>query len=329
MYDFRAAGIGQDPDGRPDLPKPSLVLTAGEAFRVPGEYVGSLLLDAVTDRVRRPATSARAGRCSSSPASTPRDTVTKRLRGHLGAPRLGRLRLGRRHQPRAHRRGPRRGAGPVRRGATATTRSRSAWSAGASAACWCAGWRSSGPSTCARSSPSARPGVPRASGPGRTRMFERSRRTHGLSDRAEAVVDELREPLLVFSTAIYSKTDGIVPWRGCALDDGPARRRTSRCPSSHIGLVSNPLVLAVVTDRLAQDPDAPVPFSWRRPFGGRRDRQEGRAKKVAAQEGAGEGGRPRRRRRAKRRTRPRSPRTSTCRCGTRSSSARRCRSCGW
>ena len=91
-----------------------------------------------------------------------------------------------------------------------------------------------------------------------TRMFERSRRTHGLSDRAEAVIDELREPLLVFSTAIYSKTDGIVPWRGCALDeDGPARRRTSRCPSSHVGLVSNPLVLAVVTDRLAQDPAAP------------------------------------------------------------------------
>jgi pimeloyl-ACP methyl ester carboxylesterase len=99
-----------------------------------------------------------------------------------------------------------------------------------------------------------------------TRMFERSRRTHGLSDRAEAVVDELRDPLLVFNTAIWSKSDGIVPWRGCAVDDGPLSENIS-VPSSHLGLVANPLVLAVVTDRLAQDPDAPVPFSWKRLLG--------------------------------------------------------------
>ena len=98
-----------------------------------------------------------------------------------------------------------------------------------------------------------------------TRMFERSRRTHGLSERAEAVIDELREPLLVFSTSVYSRTDGIVPWRGCALDDGPLTENIA-VPSSHIGLVSNPLALAVVTDRLAQDPESPVPFSWRRTF---------------------------------------------------------------
>ena len=48
MYDFRAAGIGRDPEGRPDLAKPSLVLTAGEAFRIPCEYAGSLVLDTLT-----------------------------------------------------------------------------------------------------------------------------------------------------------------------------------------------------------------------------------------------------------------------------------------
>ena len=42
---------------------------------------------------------------------------------------------------------------------------------------------------------------------------------------------------------------------------------TSAVPSSHVGLVSNPLVLAAVTDRLAQDPAAPEPFSWRRILG--------------------------------------------------------------
>ena len=70
----------------------------------------------------------------------------------------------------------------------------------------------------------------------------------------------------MFSTSIYSKTDGIVPWRGCALDDGPTAENIA-VPSSHLGLVSNPLALTVVTDRLAQDPAAPEPFSWRRVLG--------------------------------------------------------------
>ena len=35
-------------------------------------------------------------------------------------------------------------------------------------------------------------------------------------------------------------------------------------PSSHVGLVSNPLALAVLADRLAQDPEAPEPFDWTR-----------------------------------------------------------------
>ncbi len=33
-------------------------------------------------------------------------------------------------------------------------------------------------------------------------------------------------------------------------------------PSSHVGLVSNPLALAAVEDRLAQDPTDPQPFHW-------------------------------------------------------------------
>jgi pimeloyl-ACP methyl ester carboxylesterase len=98
-----------------------------------------------------------------------------------------------------------------------------------------------------------------------TRMFERSRRVHGLSDRAEEVIDQLRRPMPVFSTAIFSRSDGIVPWRGCALeeDDG-VRVENVAVASSHVGLVSNPLALMVLVDRLAQDPLFPEPFSWRR-----------------------------------------------------------------
>ena len=33
-------------------------------------------------------------------------------------------------------------------------------------------------------------------------------------------------------------------------------------PSSHVGLVSNPLALAALADRLAQDPAHPEPFDW-------------------------------------------------------------------
>ena len=33
-------------------------------------------------------------------------------------------------------------------------------------------------------------------------------------------------------------------------------------PSSHVGLVSNPLALAALADRLAQDPRDPQPFEW-------------------------------------------------------------------
>ena len=53
-----------------------------------------------------------------------------------------------------------------------------------------------------------------------TGMFERSRRKHGMSDRARPMIDLLRGPVPVPCTAVYSKSDGIVPWRGCAVDPG-------------------------------------------------------------------------------------------------------------
>jgi pimeloyl-ACP methyl ester carboxylesterase len=99
-----------------------------------------------------------------------------------------------------------------------------------------------------------------------TAMFERSATKHGLSERARDIVAALREPLPVMTTAIYSRTDGIVHWRGCALDvDGTgAPSENIAVPSSHIGLVANPLALAALTDRLLQDPTSPVAFDWRR-----------------------------------------------------------------
>ena len=94
-----------------------------------------------------------------------------------------------------------------------------------------------------------------------TRMFEKAAVKHGISGRAREIVDELREPLDVPVTAIWSRTDGIAHWRGC-LVEGP-RTENIDVPSSHVGLVSNPLALAALVDRLAQDPADWRPFSWR------------------------------------------------------------------
>ncbi|MCK5926824.1 MAG: hypothetical protein KAG80_01380, partial [Nocardioides sp.] len=112
-----------------------------------------------------------------------------------------------------------------------------------------------------------------------TRMFERAAVKHGLSDRARDIVDELRRPLDVPLTAIWSRTDGIAHWQGCRVGDsagptgstgstGPSAGSPSPVedigvPSSHVGLVSNPLALAALDDRLAQDPADWRPFSWR------------------------------------------------------------------
>ena len=264
MYDFRAAGIGRDPDGRPDLRKPWLVLTAGEAFRAPGELMGSLVLGAVSARLADG--DLGAGRpVLVLPGFHSSDPVTKPLRSHLqrrGWETYG-WGLGTNHGLTDH----------VIDGVLARLDdlygdhqepvSLVGHSFGGLLARWLAQQR---PEHVRQVVTLGSPWRPEGERTRTTRMFERSRRTHGLSERAEEVVDELREPLLVFSTAVWSRTDGIVPWRGCALDDGPTTENIA-VPSSHVGLVANPLALAVITDRLAQDPDQPVPFSWRRVVG--------------------------------------------------------------
>ena len=66
-------------------------------------------------------------------------------------------------------------------------------------------------------------------------------------------------PLPVPSTSIYSRTDGVVAWRGCLEVEGP-RRENVEIRGSHIGLGFNPAALWVIADRLAQ------PLGTWRPF---------------------------------------------------------------
>lgn len=97
-----------------------------------------------------------------------------------------------------------------------------------------------------------------------TAMFEKSRRKHGISDRARTMVDQLREPVPVPTTAVWSKTDGVVPWHGCRVDPStnPVAENIA-VMSSHVGMVSSPWTLAATADRLAQTPGQWQPFSWR------------------------------------------------------------------
>lgn len=66
-------------------------------------------------------------------------------------------------------------------------------------------------------------------------------------------------PLPVPSTAIYTRTDGVVPWQSCVDRDGPASE-SIEVWGSHSGLAHNPLALAVVADRLAQPEGTWRPF---------------------------------------------------------------------
>ena len=61
------------------------------------------------------------------------------------------------------------------------------------------------------------------------------------------------------STAVYSEADEIVPPE-LAIETPADRTESIRVPGSHVGLGFNPLVLRVIADRLAQDPEHWAPF---------------------------------------------------------------------
>lgn len=68
----------------------------------------------------------------------------------------------------------------------------------------------------------------------------------------DALARRLRTAPPVPTTAVYSRTDGVVAWQSCAVES------TTRCQgievndASHLGLVAHPKVFAIVADRLGQ-----------------------------------------------------------------------------
>lgn len=72
----------------------------------------------------------------------------------------------------------------------------------------------------------------------------------------------IRECPPVPTTSIYSKTDGIVAWRGCIERRTPTSESVE-VHASHLGMVTQPQVLRILADRLAQPEDRWRPFASR------------------------------------------------------------------
>ncbi len=69
-----------------------------------------------------------------------------------------------------------------------------------------------------------------------------------------------RKMLPVPMSCLYSVSDGVVPPQEATIQGDPARHENVRVPGSHTGLGFNPLVLAIVAERLAQPEGAWRPF---------------------------------------------------------------------
>jgi pimeloyl-ACP methyl ester carboxylesterase len=84
-----------------------------------------------------------------------------------------------------------------------------------------------------------------------------------LSQLTPQLQARLRERPPVPTTSIYSKSDGVVCWRGCLQEAAPNAENVS-VHASHLGMPAHPDVLRIVADRLLQPEGAWRPYRRRR-----------------------------------------------------------------
>lgn len=84
----------------------------------------------------------------------------------------------------------------------------------------------------------------------------------GRQDDDPALSERLRDTPPVPTTSIFTRSDGIVPWRRCVETAGE-RVENIEVEGSHSGLGHNPLVLFAIADRLAQKEGEWAPFERR------------------------------------------------------------------
>jgi pimeloyl-ACP methyl ester carboxylesterase len=79
-------------------------------------------------------------------------------------------------------------------------------------------------------------------------------------DQLDEIRNDLRQPIPVPCTSIFSKTDGVVNWRSCLQDEGPECENIEvQC--SHTGMGFHPAALAIVANRLALSEGEWHPYS--------------------------------------------------------------------
>lgn len=89
---------------------------------------------------------------------------------------------------------------------------------------------------------------------------------HSPRDLPDEMIDRLAQTPTVPTTAIYSRSDGIVHWQASVELLAHERVENIEVYGSHIGLGFNPSVYLAVADRLAVNPDHWTPFAPPRLF---------------------------------------------------------------
>lgn len=105
-------------------------------------------------------------------------------------------------------------------------------------------------------------GSPFSGAPKASNAWQVYERLSGLSVEDPEMRARMRQAPPVPSTAIFSRSDGIVAWQGCLEPEGPMTENIE-VEGSHCGLGHNPVVLHAITDRLAQPECQWRPFERR------------------------------------------------------------------
>jgi pimeloyl-ACP methyl ester carboxylesterase len=102
-------------------------------------------------------------------------------------------------------------------------------------------------------------GSPFAGEPRASNAWQLYERVSGRATDDWPARERMRTAPPVPTTAIYTRSDGIVAWQGCVEREGP-QAENIEVEGSHSGLGHNPVVLYAIADRLAQAEGTWKPF---------------------------------------------------------------------
>lgn len=84
------------------------------------------------------------------------------------------------------------------------------------------------------------------------RLYEMITGQHAESEANVELLEQLKKPVSVPATSIYSRSDSIVAWQISLSADGKQQQNVE-IAASHVGMAFSPVVFQVILDRLTQD----------------------------------------------------------------------------